>query len=159
MAYRRSNRDGNSTKIIDFLLILGILAGLGYMVYFHPETVTSLKNWVGLGAPEATNASMASAPMPPPLLPVPMSPVPATIRSTNEINNPPLVGRPRPALPEQDHWTWTTTEGKTYQDVKIEKIEGEYVTVLHADGGARILISTLPDTVQKELDYYSAQTQ
>ena len=133
---------------------------MGYLVYHHSDEVKPFEKTIGLGAPPPTNSPAASASTQPPSSSVPAStPEITPSPSTNEVANPPLVGKPRPALPARDHWNWTTTDGKTYQDVKIEKIEGEYVTVLHADGGARILITTLPDDVQKELNYYSAQTQ
>jgi len=78
--------------------------------------------------------------------------------ATNGVANPPPIGQPRPVFPAQDHWTWKTTDGKTYQEVKIEKIEKDYVTIFYAEGGVRIPISTLPDDLQKVLDDYSSQT-
>jgi hypothetical protein len=69
------------------------------------------------------------------------------------------VGKPRPILPAHDHWNWTTTDGKTYQNVTIVRFEGDDVVILHSDGGARLHISTLPDDVQKELNDYTSQSQ
>ncbi len=87
--------------------------------------------------------------------------VPATTQPSNDTGNPviPVVGRPRPELPAREHWTWTTTDGKTYNEVKVEKIQGDFVTIIHADGGARLPISTLPDDIQKQLNEYSSQSQ
>ena len=158
MSYQRNNRSGTSSKIIDLLLILGIVAGIAYMIYYHPDEVNSLKRMVGLGTPEMPDANRVSTPVQQLSLPI-SPPAPATTQSTNEITNPPLIGRPRPALPTQDHWTWKTTDGKTYQDVKIEKLDEDYVTIIHSTGGAHILISTLPDDLQKQLNDYSAQAQ
>jgi thiol-disulfide isomerase/thioredoxin len=56
-------------------------------------------------------------------------------------------------LPQQANWTWTTTNGKTYQGVKIVKVEADSVTILDTDGGSRVSISTLPPELQKQLNY------
>ena len=56
-------------------------------------------------------------------------------------------------LPAQAHWTWTTTDGKTYHDVVIKQVDADCVTFLDADGGARVDISTLPVDVQELLNY------
>jgi hypothetical protein len=48
---------------------------------------------------------------------------------------------------------WTTTSGTTYHDVKIVKIEADYVTIQDSDGGAKIDISKLPPDIQKTLNY------
>jgi hypothetical protein len=166
MAYQKNHRKRSSSKTIDFLLVLGILGGAAYLAYTHPNEVQSLKSMVGLSKPEAMGANPVSAPSQPApsstsdsSSPPAPAPAPTTTQSTNGIANPPLVGQPRPALPAQDHWMWTTTDGKTYREVKIEKIEKDYVTIIHAEGGVRIPISTLPDDVQKALDDYSSQTQ
>jgi thiol-disulfide isomerase/thioredoxin len=59
-----------------------------------------------------------------------------------------------PALtPVQPHWTWTTSTGQTYHEVTIVKIEPDAVTILHAHGGARVPIDTLPPELQKQLNY------
>ncbi|HEY0258123.1 MAG TPA: hypothetical protein VGC39_11815 [Candidatus Methylacidiphilales bacterium] len=154
MKDRQSNWGVIFARLLDLLLVLAILGGVGYLVYYHPEEIQSLKVMVGLAEPETPNPAAAASPQE--SLPVPPapSPAPAMAPSTNNANNPPLVGQPRSALPAQDHWTWTTTDGKTYQEVKIEKIEDDYVTIIHADGGARLPISTLPDDVQKKVNDY-----
>jgi hypothetical protein len=46
---------------------------------------------------------------------------------------------------------WTTTSGTTYHDIKVIKIESDYVTVQDADGKAMIEIAKLPPDVQKML--------
>lgn len=60
---------------------------------------------------------------------------------------------PPSPLPSQPNWTWTTSDGKTYKNVVITKVEADCVTILHADGGARINIATLPPDIQKQLNY------
>ncbi len=170
MKKRRDSDDENSTWVKDFFLVLLILAGLGYLAYTHQESIRSfdlkslnlesLKQLVGLGQPEKASSDTAppASPNPNPA-PVPV-PAPMAVLSTNAPGNPvPVVGRPRSILPAKDHWTWVTTDGKTYQDVKVEKIQEGYVTIIYADGGARIPISTLPEEVQRELEYNSAHGQ
>jgi len=167
MSRRRNSGDSDSSGITKFLLTLVILGGLGYLAYTHQEEIKSfdyksinlesLKRLVGLGEPETTNPDTTPHPQTTPPAPAPTT---ETTPSTNNGANPvPLVGRPRPPLPAHEHWTWTTTDGKTYQEVKVEKIQGDTVTFIHADGGASIPISTLPEDVQKELNYYSSQAQ
>ena len=56
-------------------------------------------------------------------------------------------------LPAQARWTWTTTWGKTYEDVVITKVEPDLVSITHSLGAASIPISTLPPELQKQLNY------
>jgi hypothetical protein len=60
---------------------------------------------------------------------------------------------PPDPLPARPNWTWTTLNGKTYEDVVVEKVEADCVTILHRDGGARIDISMLPGDIQQQLNY------
>lgn len=159
MAKRRN--DGDS-PLVTLLLVVVILGGMGYLAYDHWDQlktldIESLKQMVGLGEPPPT-PTVASHPRP--TMPPPSenpSPSAETAQSTNNSGAPvvPVIGKPRPTYPAQDHWTWTTSDGKTYNDVKIEKIQGDYVTIIHSDGGARVPISTLPDDLQKQLNYYN----
>jgi len=166
MRNRRNDNDGNSSGMLNLFLTLLILGGLGYLAYTHQEEIKSfdyssinlesLKRLVGLAEPEATPApKTVHHPAPS----TETNTATATTESTNstETQPVPVVGRPRPVLPAHDHWTWTTADGKTYQEVKVEKVEGDNVTIIHQEGGARLPISTLPDDVQKELNYYSSQ--
>lgn len=66
---------------------------------------------------------------------------------------------PPSPVPQQANWTWVTTDGKVYQNVKIVKIEADCVTILHANGGARIDTSTLPAHLQSQLNYDPAMAQ
>lgn len=48
---------------------------------------------------------------------------------------------------------WTTTDGKTYHGVKVLSHDAAFVTVMDADGGARIPLRTLDANLQKKFDY------
>jgi len=48
---------------------------------------------------------------------------------------------------------WTTTDGKTYNDVKVIKVEDDAVTVLCSNGGARISLAKLDPTLQQRFSY------
>jgi hypothetical protein len=52
---------------------------------------------------------------------------------------------------------WKTTDGKTYQDVKVLSHDDGYVTIMYADGGARVPLSTLAPDLQKRVDYDPAK--
>ncbi len=54
-----------------------------------------------------------------------------------------------PALAED----WQTTDGKTYQEVKVIKVEADAVTILYRDGGARVSLSVLPADLQQKFHY------
>jgi len=63
---------------------------------------------------------------------------------------------PPDPLPKQDNWTWVTTQGAIYRNVKIVRVEADCVTILDSDGGARIDTSTLPPDIQRQLNYTPA---
>jgi hypothetical protein len=63
---------------------------------------------------------------------------------------------PPSPLPSHPNWTWTTADGKTYEDVVVKKVEADCVTVMDSDGGARIETATLPADIQQELNYSSS---
>jgi hypothetical protein len=48
---------------------------------------------------------------------------------------------------------WTTSDGKTYRDVKVVSHDAAYVTILNADGGGRVLLATLNPDLQKRFGY------
>jgi len=48
---------------------------------------------------------------------------------------------------------WTTTDGKTYKNVKVVKVEDDAVTILDEDGGALVPLSTLPPALQQKFHY------
>jgi hypothetical protein len=48
---------------------------------------------------------------------------------------------------------WITTDGKTYKDVTVIKVEDDAVTILDSDGGARVPLKTLNASLQKKFHY------
>ncbi len=48
---------------------------------------------------------------------------------------------------------WTTTDGKTYKDVKVTKQDDQGVMIIHSNGAARVAFSTLPVAIQKSLGH------
>jgi nucleoredoxin len=74
--------------------------------------------------------------------------------SSASVASAPLTTWTPPAkIPAQPNWTWTTTDGTTYKNVKIISVDPENVTILHEDGGAQVPISTLTPDLQKLLNY------
>ena len=49
--------------------------------------------------------------------------------------------------------TWTTTDGKTYVDVKVIRVEDDAITILYKDGGALVPLFKLPPPLQKRFSY------
>jgi hypothetical protein len=113
-----------------------------------------------------SNGQTVSAPAPPSSLPT-VAPVPVTSQP------PPVTAAVPPAsapvatpspdatkpwappdvMPSQPNWTWTTADGKTYQNVVVTKIEPDTVTINHSLGVAHIPINLLPPDIQKQLNY------
>jgi len=60
---------------------------------------------------------------------------------------------PPDVMPARPNWTWTTSDGKTYQNVVVTKIEPTTVTISHSLGVAHIPISSLPAGIQTKLNY------
>jgi hypothetical protein len=54
---------------------------------------------------------------------------------------------------------WTTTDGKVYHEVKIIHLEPDTVTILYAEGGARIPLAHLPADLQKRFGYDAVLAQ
>jgi hypothetical protein len=54
---------------------------------------------------------------------------------------------------------WKTTDGKTYQDVKVVDVQPDTVTILHHDGGATIPMTHLSPEVQKQFNYDPAKAK
>jgi nucleoredoxin len=63
------------------------------------------------------------------------------------------VWTPPATLPAQPNWTWTTSDGHIYKNVKVVKVDPQTVMILHEDGGASVAISRLPPDLQKLLNY------
>lgn len=118
--------------------------------------------------PEAPAPSTIPAPVPvpattPPPTPTPVpapaalpAPTPAS-ESASTVPNPPLplikTWAPPAVMPAQFNWTWTTSDGKTYQNVVVNKIEADTVSITHSTGVAHVPISLLPPDIQKQLNY------
>jgi hypothetical protein len=45
----------------------------------------------------------------------------------------------------EDQWTWTTHDGRYYENVVIKAIDGEEVVLQHQFGTSRLLIAELSD--------------
>jgi hypothetical protein len=54
---------------------------------------------------------------------------------------------------------WTTTDGKTYKNVKVIKQDETSVTILDDDGGAVVPLVNLPNDLQKKFNYDPAKIQ
>ena len=52
---------------------------------------------------------------------------------------------------------WKTTEGKSYQGVTVLSHDDGFVTIMYAEGGARVPLSTLPPDLQKRFGYDPAK--
>jgi hypothetical protein len=48
---------------------------------------------------------------------------------------------------------WKTTDGKVYKDVQVIKVEDDAVTILFAEGGARVDLAKLSPELQKKFSY------
>jgi len=60
---------------------------------------------------------------------------------------------PPDVLPAQPNWTWTTSEGQTYQNVVVTEVEPDTVSITHANGVAHVPIANLSSDIQKLLNY------
>jgi hypothetical protein len=54
---------------------------------------------------------------------------------------------------------WKTNDGKVYQDVKLIRLDRDAVTILYADGGARVPLANLPPELQKRFGFDPAAAQ
>jgi thiol-disulfide isomerase/thioredoxin len=79
--------------------------------------------------------------------PAPVSAVPAPPPPPTKPWAPPDV------MPAQPNWTWTTSDGTTYQNVVVTKINPNTVVIMHSMGVAHIPINLLPSDIQKQLNY------
>ena len=52
---------------------------------------------------------------------------------------------------------WKTSDGRVYHQVQVISHDAAYVTILHADGGGRIALSTLDPALQKRFGYDPAK--
>jgi len=54
---------------------------------------------------------------------------------------------------------WTTTDGKSYHDVHVVKVDDDAVTILDSDGGALVPLSALPPSLQQHFHYDPAKAK
>jgi hypothetical protein len=127
-------------NLLVFLIL--VIAGAGVAYHFHPEYFQALTTAVSITNKSTTSSGTGTTSVS----------SPPTVTTTPEIA---LFVPPDP-LPQKDDWTWTTTDGKTYNKVKIVKVEADCVTILDSEGGARIDIGTLPADIQSQLKYNPA---
>jgi hypothetical protein len=48
---------------------------------------------------------------------------------------------------------WTTSDGTTYRDVKVVRVEDDAITIIYKEGGALVPIIKLPPPLQRRFDY------
>ena len=136
--------------LVVFLLLLG--AFLGYCYYHNPAACAQVANDF---TPQGNSAhlvrdlkaaaNLTSAGTNPLDLTSPFHPdAPASDGA---------AWTPPPTLPQQPNWTWTTSTGLVYRNVKVVRVEADAVTIVHSDGGGRIRLSTLPPDLQKLFNY------
>lgn len=142
------------------LLALSLLAAAGYFYSNEPAACRKVgADLLALVSPTPAPPASEAPHLPSPSEPSPSSSLPSATASAPV---PPAV-QPAPApaklwtppavLPAQPNWTWTTMEGKTYNDVVVTKVEAETVTITHSLGVAHIPIAILPSEIQKLLNY------
>jgi thiol-disulfide isomerase/thioredoxin len=56
-------------------------------------------------------------------------------------------------MPAMPNWTWNTLDGKTYENVVINKREPDQISITHSKGVAHIPMSLLSDDIKKQLNY------
>jgi len=114
--------------------------------------------------PDGTSVPAVSATVhPKPAAPEYINPAPGTpIHSSHIVDvaqpsasdhpNAQIFVPPNP-LPSQTAWVWTTSDGRTFRNVVVEKVEADRVTIFHDQGSAVIDINLLPDEIQGRLNY------
>jgi nucleoredoxin len=112
-------------------------------------------------SPSTTNGVTPSVvPSSPPATAAAVSP-PATVGSSATLApaapTPPVIFKPwRPpaVLPAQPNWSWTTSDGTTYNDVVITKLEPDAVSITHSMGVAHdIPLVNLSPSLRRQLNY------
>jgi thiol-disulfide isomerase/thioredoxin len=106
-------------------------------------------------APTAPSSSPTTLPVPAasPEAPATAATPPTSAPAANPLPDAVKLWAPPDVMPAQPNWTWTTSDGKTYQNVVVTKIEAETVSVTHSMGVAHIPINLLPPDIQKQLNY------
>jgi thiol-disulfide isomerase/thioredoxin len=94
-------------------------------------------------------SSLTAAPVPA----TPAATAPSSVSMPSPSPDPIKLWAPPDVMPAQPNWTWETSDGKTFQNVVVTKIEAETVTITHEMGAAHIPITLLPSDIQKQLNY------
>lgn len=48
---------------------------------------------------------------------------------------------------------WKTSDGKTYEDIKVIKVEADAITIIYKEGGALVPLAKLPPAIQTKFAY------
>ena len=118
-----------------------------------PKAAASTPAGIVAGASAQVAAVKAAASVTPPTataMPAATAPAPKTPGSSAASV---ADWAPPSPLPAKPNWTWTTTDGHTYKNVQIQKVDPANVSILDDDGGATVAIATLPPDLQKQLNY------
>ncbi len=175
MEFEPGDKKSMKTTLIVLVLLLGAL--IGYADYRNPagcekvlhDTGTLVQSLIP-GAPPVTTAAPvpnSAVPSPHPTPSALPAGAPATLAAAPApASAPDSAAPPAPATPDanqpwappavtpsQPNWTWTTDDGKTYQNVVITKIDPDSVTITHSMGVAHLDTATLPPDIQKQLNY------
>jgi len=159
-------------KHFPLVLIFLVLGGAIYMRFQQPKDWNKMLDVLRAGdaaetvpvTPEETAAAAATAPK------KSSGVVYITPDSTNYLNSGHVTEVPQPThapsppatnkvfvppspLPSQSAWTWTTSDGKTYHNVIIEKVDADRVSIFYDQGSAVIDISQLSPDIQRLLNY------
>ena len=156
-------------KYVAILFLVLVIYG-GYVRDHQPQQWNAALDFLKVNVPKPAAVAVqpdtpsptlgaASTIVPATVSPSTPTPAPLAATATNVVETPPsvpVVSRPfipPNPLPAQAYWTWKTTDGKTYKNVVIAKVEADCVTILDDTGGSRISIATLPADIQKQLNY------
>jgi len=156
-------------RIVQIAVIVFLIAFCGY-AYTHdqPGCEKILKDFVELGkalakpqstlekpapsespaTPSSSDAAPASAAPAPGVAAEPPAPAPSAPK-TDALS---MWVAPM-TIPSQTHWAMTTTEGRTYNNVRITQVDADCITILCDDGGALVPISKLSADLQRQLNY------
>lgn len=105
-------------------------------------------------SPQSNAAPPTPAAPVPPAQPTAVAPAPASVSAVPNPPPPPSKAWAAPdVMPSQPNWTWTASDGTTYQNVVVTEIGPETVTITHSMGVAHVSINLLPPDIQKQLNY------
>jgi hypothetical protein len=170
-------KKSNTLRNVLIFLAVFLLGAVGYAYYRDPAGCEKVLNDAGsistsgfkkfrndagsvvtslLSFSQHPHAALPTPAVPaPPAPPTAAAPAPAPVHVTAVPASPPPIKpwAPPDVMPSQPNWTWTTSDGKTYQDVVVTKIEPDTVSITHSLGVAHIPIAVLAPDIQKKLNY------